>query len=162
MPETTWNLSAQYPVLLLPVRLETRFTESQLLVRIYPDELHIDSHEPPLTADEDLWGRHYWTSVWAARGDEPDEHAAWDALAERYGHERAAWIARVLEPLNPGERGLPDPRPRFPVLGAPRSAPGPCAPWPAPCRPGGPSPAFRSTRRRCRYGSPRRPTSPCR
>ena len=43
------------PAVLFPVRLETRFFpqadgSSELRVRVYPDKVHIDSHEPELTA----------------------------------------------------------------------------------------------------------------
>ena len=43
------------PVLLLPVRLETRFLGNDLWVRIYPDQVCVDSHEPSSTAS--FW---YW------------------------------------------------------------------------------------------------------
>ena len=50
------RLSADYPVVLLPVRIETRFKQSavgpQLWVRIYPDEIVADLHEPELTETE--------------------------------------------------------------------------------------------------------------
>ncbi|MET9388768.1 hypothetical protein ABZY09_49490, partial [Streptomyces sp. NPDC002928] len=122
-PPPAWTLPTTLPVVLLPVRLETRFTATELLVRIYPDELHIDTHEAPLTEDEDTWGRRYWRALWAARSDAPAEDAAWAELADRFGAERAGWIARTLEPVNPAQQpvpGGPDAAPDFPVLGPPR------------------------------------------
>ncbi|WP_151772462.1 hypothetical protein [Streptomyces abyssomicinicus] len=131
-PPPAWTLTTALPVVLLPVRLETRFTATELLVRVYPDEIHVDTHEPPLTEDEDLYGRRYWRTVWDARGDVPTEDAAWAELADRFGAERAGWIARVLEPVNPLERPGPGdppasgedpvPDPRFPDPGPPREA----------------------------------------
>ncbi len=115
------------PLVLFPVRLETRFFaladgSSELRVRVYPDTVHIDTHEPELTADELTWGRHFWEQTWRAANDEERGKTAWRQLAERFDPPRAAWIARALKPLNPEDRPaepiaadqpLPKP-PRFP------------------------------------------------
>ena len=106
------------PVVLFPVRLETRFFKladgsSELRVRVYPDSVHIDSHEPELTAEEQTWGQHFWEQFWAASNDEERKKSAWRQLADRFDPPRAAWVARALMPLNPQDRTANKP-PVFP------------------------------------------------
>lgn len=91
--EAIAGLEKTHPIALLPVRLETRFRQRMggvwdLLVRVYPDQIHTDGHEPRLTEMEAADGAQYWgTGV-------PDEPAAWAELVRAYGPERAAWIRR--------------------------------------------------------------------
>jgi hypothetical protein len=97
------------PLALLPVRIETRFfpfdqTPTELLIRIYPDDIHVDSHEPGLTADEQEFGVAFWADFGApGDGEEAEQRRrqAWAVLADRYSARRAAWIARVLAPNAP-------------------------------------------------------------
>ncbi|MGH8188532.1 MAG: hypothetical protein ACREUC_18385, partial [Steroidobacteraceae bacterium] len=120
---------ADRPLALFPVRLETRFFSqpdgsSELRVRVYPDRIHIDSHETELTQTEKTWGQHYWTQIWRAGNDEQAQKNAWRQLAERYEGQRAAWIARLMRPTNmesrpdrpvPQDEAL-SPAPRFPTV----------------------------------------------
>lgn len=101
--------SLNQPIALLPVRLETRFSPlptggTELRVRVYPDSVHIDTHEPGLTEDELTWGKHFWEQTWRAVTNEPAQQLAWRQLVERFDANRAAWIVRVLQPLNPSDR----------------------------------------------------------
>ncbi len=104
----TTSLSATTPILLLPVRIETRFVDDSdhrpfLLLRVYPDTVNVSSFEPELTQDEITAGQQYWTLIWRAGlppqpADAPA--AAWRGLAAAYQPARAAWIASVLTPTN--------------------------------------------------------------
>src|SRR5215472_6053409 len=124
------GLAASVPVLLLPVNIETRFTISaagvpELWLRVYPDQIAINSHEPELTEQEIADGKVYWDAVWRA-GNPPakaeDIKAPWRGLASRYGGPRAAWIALTMTPTNvaqqpaaPTPQGVdPVPQPVYP------------------------------------------------
>lgn len=123
------------PIALLPVRLETRFATTagkpELLLRIYPDDIHVDTHEPGLTADESQWGRHFWAETWRTGSADSEAAAArrnqiWEQIAQRFGADRATWIVLALKPTNPGDRPaqpVPDgqPLPRAPVHPTPAS-----------------------------------------
>ena len=114
------------PLVLLPVRLETRFFTLQsgvteLRVRIYPDKIHLDSHQSELTTDERTSGAQYWQQDWSAGSDRTARADAWRMLADRFGAPRAAWIARTLAPTNLAQRSLTV-APVFPTL--PPVAPG--------------------------------------
>jgi hypothetical protein len=99
----TWfaqPLQAAVPIAFLPLRLETRFGTGtgtsagpELWVRAYPDDVHVDSFEPELTAVEQA-ARAAYVANPDATGSDPDKRlAAWAALATRFGAARAAWIA---------------------------------------------------------------------
>ena len=92
------------PVVLFPVRLETRFFQqpdgtTDLCVRVYPDKVHIDSHEPKLTDDELTWGKHFWEQLALAGANVDQQKAAWRQLADRYDPPRAAWVAHATRKL---------------------------------------------------------------
>ena len=96
---------------------------SELRVRVYPDKVHLDTHEPTLTQDEHDWGTSFWEQDWRAGNDINARQAAWAQLADRFGDARAAWIARSLWPTNVAQRPtIPTaagaPLPVSPALGA--------------------------------------------
>jgi hypothetical protein len=96
------GLDPQVPIALLPVRLETRFKNGELWIRIYPDDIHQDTHEPELTSGEVQWGQHFWQEVVNAGIDQQERLQVWGQLAARFGPTRAAWIARATDPSTPG------------------------------------------------------------
>jgi hypothetical protein len=108
------------PLVLLPVRLETRYigdpaNPTELRIRVYPEQVHIDAHEPRLTAGEVRAGKTYWRSRWVPLpGVDDAAGLAWADLARGVGAPRAAWIIKATKPLNP----LGDPAgPTFPSVG---------------------------------------------
>ncbi len=102
-------IDPRIPITMLPVRIETRFAgppaSPRLLVRIYPDDVHIDRHDPRLTSREVDAGKRYWTSVRSATaGDQ-----AWAQLVKDVGPTRAIWTRQALTPTNPsGAPAFPD------------------------------------------------------
>ena len=103
--------SAEFPIVLLPVRIETRFEEgppAELKVRIYPDEIVADAHEPPLTEVERQVGIAYWKNAWQT-GEEKD---AWRWAVSQLPAPRAAWVVESMTPTNLSSR--PTGEPTFP------------------------------------------------
>lgn len=99
------NLEDQYPILLFPLRLETRFKTNaqgtkQLWVRVYPDQCLVETFEPSLTESEIKNAQVFWTSIWRAGGIEAEERAAWRELASAHGSGRAGHIVKTHTPLN--------------------------------------------------------------
>jgi len=103
------------PVLLLPLRIEAvyrdRDSSPELWIRVYPDDVHVDSHEPALTEGERRAGVTYWREVFAAGPDQPRREAAWRALVAASGGARATWVRDVLTP-----GGEPPDAPEFPEV----------------------------------------------
>jgi hypothetical protein len=82
--------SAQVPLLLLPVRLETAFSGNELLVRIFPDTLHANSFEAALTDDE-VSARVQFLAI--ASSDTAARKAAFGSLVRQFGTARAAYLS---------------------------------------------------------------------
>ena len=96
------------PLLLLPVRIETRFAGDDLKIRIYPDQVHLDDHHELLTKGENDLGIAYWN-----RRLDGDPDGALDGLVAELAPRRAAWVARQTRPTVTGTRGprkFPEPR----------------------------------------------------
>ena len=127
------TLERDVPLVLLPVRLETKFDRNSgaadtLRVRIYPDEVHADRHDPRLSSPERAAALEYWRATW--RGDScaaTDPNAAhtrrrmaWDDLCRKVGPNRAAWVTAATRPPRDDRPTAPvkdaEPLPRDPVL----------------------------------------------
>lgn len=96
-PEVAINLfSQEYPILLLPVRIETKFRkeEKQLWVRIYPDDIAIETNEPQLTEEEFEAGKQYYRDYWMATLQKKTAKADFHAAVG--GESRAAEIMTLF------------------------------------------------------------------
>src|SRR5690606_14237241 len=109
----TRELNAKIPLVLLPVRIETRFVNPpvsavpELWVRIFPDDIHANTHEPALTQPEITAGEQYWQQLSqvgsSLPADEQEEARknAWLQLKETVTiAQRAIWVAKSTKPLN--------------------------------------------------------------
>jgi hypothetical protein len=107
---TTLDLEGDIPLVLLPVRIETRSTPggASLRVRIFHDALHCETLDEGLTEAERAAGIAYWSAVWS----DGDPQALWPALVQATGQNRAAWVAEALRPTNLA--GRPNVPPEFP------------------------------------------------
>jgi hypothetical protein len=97
-------LSDDFPVLLGPVRVETRFTATELLVRVFPDDWSIDKFEPKPTAAEISALDAYWTALWRAGSDAATRQVALDELSARMPAGRATWLLKTRVPANPADQ----------------------------------------------------------
>jgi len=100
------KLSTASPILLLPVRIQTRFRKEppQLWVRIYPDDIAVETHEPLLTEAEYTAGCQYFRDLSAAeQGTNAEElrGLVWKALVEKFGAQRAVWIRNRFLVIDP-------------------------------------------------------------
>jgi hypothetical protein len=75
----------------------------QLLVRIYPEPLAVDSHEEQLTETERTDGANFWAETASAGTDEELRKGAWRALCIGRSTQRAAWVARITAPADPAD-----------------------------------------------------------
>ena len=98
--EVLGALERDVPLVLLPVRLETRVLKvaqgiEDLGVRVFPDAIHGDAHERELIQDEQAAGQAFWARPASQRG------TAWLELSALLGAQRAAWVAEATRPGNP-------------------------------------------------------------
>ncbi|MEM1349199.1 MAG: hypothetical protein AAGI01_11630, partial [Myxococcota bacterium] len=111
------QLSVNTPAALLPLRLETKFGGAPgaraLIVRIFPDDVHVDAHNPSVGEDEAAYAREYFDARDAAT-DAAVERALWEQFTRVVGDKRATYLASLgragIQPNQvSGERGWPTP-----------------------------------------------------
>ena len=108
-PEQLGELDDATPILLFPVRLETRFQAGpeggrQLSIRIYPDDCQVDSFEKLLSQTEVENTRRFWAAMWRAGRVEAQERGAWRSLVGSVGSGRAAYLVGQYQPASPAQR----------------------------------------------------------
>lgn len=81
-----------------PVLVNQTKTENELWLRIFPDDIHVHTHEEGLTENEVRLGKDFWTFYWMASGEKDLETTAWKTLRLALGVRRAAWVAKRLQP----------------------------------------------------------------
>lgn len=115
--ENLGRLSDATPILLMPLRIETRFKRAaefggerdELWVRVYPDDILVDTFEETLSESEAQRARAYFADLWRANGVEAEERGAWRVFLSGQASGRSHWITETYQPLNAAEKPLGDP-----------------------------------------------------
>ena len=104
-PTVIGNFDDDIPILLMPVRVETRFehvvtpssSNYELWIRIFPDDLAVETHEKALSEDEKTDGQVFWNIYSDAGKTKQEKVNAWNTLCVAHGAQRAGWIATYFE-----------------------------------------------------------------
>jgi hypothetical protein len=103
------KFDSKQPILLLPLRIETRFKKvkdkkglltDQLWVRVFPDDCSIDTFEEYLSESEIKNAQDFWTDWLIAAGDESNRRGSWRTLVDSHGAGRAQYIIDKYKPEN--------------------------------------------------------------
>ena len=102
MPNTTLNkyqkelknLSPNLPIVLFPLRIETRISNNQLYIRAFPDQIAINYHKHSQSETEKADGQSYWKT-------KENQFERWRQLTAKYGVKRASWIVSMNHPSQP-------------------------------------------------------------
>ncbi len=84
------------PALLVPIRLETKFVDDELRIRILPDRMSVQG-AAPASAGELEEAVDFWVRYHAAKTAE-QRTATWRQYARRLGSTRAGFVARLTRP----------------------------------------------------------------
>ncbi len=116
--EAYGELESELPILLFPVRLETRYFRPdgnlELRVRVFPDTIHVDSHNPNIATFELQLAKAYWNVRYQHGIKASATRNAWAQLSKRVGTPRGQWLASQLVPKNLQE--APKGAPAFPPM----------------------------------------------
>ena len=95
-------VAAGVPVgVLLPLRLETRFDDKRLRLRIVPDEPWFARHDPK-ASDGELTMLERYLAASRLGPDDPATQLAWGELVRAVGGGRAVWLVRTFVQQVPG------------------------------------------------------------
>ena len=84
------NPISHIPILLFPLKLETRFVKDELWIRAFPDVAFLQSHDPHLTHEE-----HADAKAFKERTSKEERQVAWGELVSKYGVYRSSWIVQI-------------------------------------------------------------------
>ena len=111
--DLTKELNGNIPIVLFPVRIETRFVSppitaaDELWVRIFPDDIHTNAHETALTLEEITTGENYWKRLAeiavqsATESKDEDMRNAWNQMKAIITiAQRALWVTKTTKPVN--------------------------------------------------------------
>lgn len=100
------TIPASDPILLFPVRLETRFDTradgkvTSLKIRIIPDEIQLQYTVDKMTRSDRKEGTRFWVRWFIASGDPEKEYDFWRQFCEKHGVNGAIRIATQTHPRN--------------------------------------------------------------
>jgi hypothetical protein len=94
------RLETTAPLVLFPVRIETRFESASLKLRVYPDEIFMNSHETALTEDEYAAGQQFYNDLntLSQPANDTTKRANWANMVRKLGAERSAFVLRTMLP----------------------------------------------------------------
>lgn len=82
------------PLLLIPVKIETRFVQDELWIRVFPDSILLQQAFSAHLSEEEELGRQSWI-----QSEADARKAIWHNLVSRYGVARSQWLIQPELPI---------------------------------------------------------------
>ena len=102
---------SKIPVLLFPLKIETRFVKDQLWIRAFPDGAFIQSHDPRLNSEEKLDAK-----AFKQLNTREQKEQAWEEMVSKYGVYRSSWLVQISSEVldsQQGNNGVEEKEPSF-------------------------------------------------